>query len=173
MREIYYCGKISRHQTQKILSTKDGLLELHTIEDAMIYGSTQGIFYRAYEIRDDIASYALRLAELMKSENRNGLATKLYFKAFDQAWQRDLSHQLYSSSPRRTDPVDVLGVYAKARAHLFEIGDYKGVERLKKANTERRYYTYMERKCIKRCDNNSFINRVDGVLDRANLPIVD
>ncbi len=170
MKETYYYGKLGRHQTEKILSTKDGRIVINTVEDAMVYGSTQRIYFKAYEMRDDITSYGLRLAELMKSEGRNRVATKLYVKTMEWAWRRYSAYQLYNTSLYRVDLVEPSEVYHAARLHLLEIGDFEGLKRLKNLHHKSREYAYLERSVECRYNDISRTNVIEAELERARFP---
>ncbi len=132
MENTFYNSRLNRYSQEVILSTKNGRIALYTMEDAMVYGHTQGLYFLKYRNEKRLADYALRLAEMMKEQNRNKLAARCYRYALYYAWHEEYRNTFdRDQNNQRELTTSSEEIYNTARYHLFNMGDHRGLKRLK------------------------------------------
>ncbi len=136
--------------TFNVLSTINGRIKIRTIEEAIAYAHTQGIFYWEWSQKDRLDEYFLIMARLMRSECRHKIAMKCYTFAHRQAWDRLTSNALYRSAESQGIGLDPYEIYTEARLHMLEIGNFSGLKRLKIAHHDWRKMAYLTHKAYKR-----------------------
>lgn len=137
MYRTYLYGKLSQKATSvKLFSVRKGRIALNTLEDAMIYASTQGLDFEEYAKKDAIAYYAIELAELLSREGHYWLAAKCYFEALSQSWRDYIDVEFYGKVREYRKAISPEEVYQKALKYLVSIKELEWQEEFKRENLE-------------------------------------